>query len=155
MWPFEEETRAIKSGIAIACLIMLPFLLLFRLLGFVFATAVQEREFQKDAGRWNFPPPPPRPDDQQKRKSFSASAPKSDPFSKHRSNLGVEKGASKDEIKKKYRTLSKAVHPDKVPESQKPKAEEDFKKLNEAYNVLMNERETRNQDSAIKPKYWG
>jgi len=47
--------------------------------------------------------------------------------------LGVSKNASQDEIKKKYRQLSKSLHPD-VNKSEN--AESEFKELNEAYSVL-------------------
>ncbi|EXJ24122.1 Chaperone protein DnaJ [Alkalibacterium sp. AK22] len=47
--------------------------------------------------------------------------------------LGVSKDASKDEIKKAYRKLSKKHHPDI---SDDPDADETFKKISEAYEVL-------------------
>lgn len=48
--------------------------------------------------------------------------------------LGVNKTATQDEIKKVYRKLAKQYHPDK--NSGDKKAEERFKELNEAYEVL-------------------
>jgi len=48
--------------------------------------------------------------------------------------LGVEKKASADEIKKAYRKLAVKYHPDKNQGDKK--AEEKFKELNEAYEVL-------------------
>ena len=48
--------------------------------------------------------------------------------------LGVAKGASADEIKKSYRQLALKYHPDRNPDD-KP-AEEKFKELGEAYDVL-------------------
>lgn len=47
--------------------------------------------------------------------------------------LGVSKDASNDEIKRAFRKLAKQYHPDL---SKKPGAEEKFKEVNEAYEVL-------------------
>ena len=48
--------------------------------------------------------------------------------------LGVEKKASENEIKRAYRNLAKKHHPDRNPGDKK--AEEKFKEINEAYQVL-------------------
>lgn len=57
--------------------------------------------------------------------------------------LGIQKGASEDEIKKAYRKKAKQCHPDVNPDD--PKAEEKFKEVNEAYEVL--------SDSTKKARY--
>lgn len=53
--------------------------------------------------------------------------------------LGVSKSASKDEIKKAYRKLALAFHPD---HNKSPGAEEKFKEINEAYAVLSGKEKT-------------
>ena len=48
--------------------------------------------------------------------------------------LGVDKGASDDEIKKAFRQQAKKYHPDLHPGDKE--AEAKFKEINEAYEVL-------------------
>ncbi len=50
--------------------------------------------------------------------------------------LGVKKDASTDEIKQAYRRLAKQHHPDLRLEKDKSRAGEQFKEINEAYEVL-------------------
>ncbi|WP_113927497.1 molecular chaperone DnaJ [Bacillus sp. P14.5] len=57
--------------------------------------------------------------------------------------LGVENGASKDEIKKAYRKLSKKYHPDINKEAD---ANEKFKEISEAYEVLSDEQKRAQYD---------
>src|SRR6476646_7353059 len=49
--------------------------------------------------------------------------------------LGVERNVADEEIKRAYRKLAVKFHPDKNPDD--PHAEEKFKELGEAYDVLM------------------
>src|SRR3954463_4126778 len=48
--------------------------------------------------------------------------------------LGVDKKAGQEEIKKAYRKLARQYHPDRNPGD--PKAEERFKEISEAHDVL-------------------
>ena len=51
--------------------------------------------------------------------------------------LGVDPNASQVEIKERYRFLANAYHPDKFPnDAHKQHAEEEFKKINQAYQVI-------------------
>src|SRR6266513_4694853 len=49
--------------------------------------------------------------------------------------LGVDRNVSEEDIKRAYRKLAVKFHPDKNPDD--PHAEEKFKELGEAYDVLM------------------
>ena len=49
--------------------------------------------------------------------------------------LGVSRGSTEEEIKRSYRKLAVKFHPDKNPDD--PQAEEKFKEIGEAYDVLM------------------
>ena len=57
--------------------------------------------------------------------------------------LGVSKSASKDEIKKAYRKLSKKYHPDI---NKEPDADEKFKEVKEAYEVLSDDQKRSHYD---------
>lgn len=57
--------------------------------------------------------------------------------------LGVDRNATADEIKKAYRRLARQYHPDV---NKAPDAEEKFKEIKEAYDVLSDEQKRSNYD---------
>ena len=69
--------------------------------------------------------------------------------------LGVEKGASAEEIKKAYRKSAMKDHPDRNPGDKE--AEEKFKELGEAYEVLSNDDKRSRYDqfgfAGVDPNY--
>lgn len=52
--------------------------------------------------------------------------------------LGIDRSASKEEVKRSYHHLAHQFHPDKNPGN--PAAEEHFKRITEAYNVLQDDK---------------
>ena len=63
--------------------------------------------------------------------------------------LGVDKNATPDEIKKAYRTQVKKCHPDLHPGDNA--AAEKFKELNEAHEVLSDDKKRKNYDTYGDP----
>ncbi|MDD2272270.1 MAG: DnaJ C-terminal domain-containing protein [Desulfuromonadaceae bacterium] len=59
--------------------------------------------------------------------------------------LGLEKGASPDEIKKAFRKLAVKYHPDRNPDNKD--AEDKFKEINEAYAVLSDPEKKQQYDT--------
>ena len=60
--------------------------------------------------------------------------------------LGVSKNATADEVKKAYRNLALKYHPDRVTADKKKEAEERFKEISEAYEVLIEPQKRANYD---------
>lgn len=59
--------------------------------------------------------------------------------------LGITKSASKDEIKKAYRDLARKYHPDLNPDNKN--AEDKFKEIQEAYEVLYDDQKRQQYDT--------
>ncbi len=69
--------------------------------------------------------------------------------------MGIQKGATDDEIKKAYRQLAKKYHPDLNPDNKE--AEAKFKEVNEAYEVLSDKDKRARYDqfghAGVDPNY--
>lgn len=68
--------------------------------------------------------------------------------------LGIQEGASPDEIRSAFRQLAFEHHPDKNPGNEKW-AEERFKEINEAYGVLGDEAKKREYDAFRQGRFAG
>ncbi|CAM9876351.1 unnamed protein product, partial [Heterosigma akashiwo] len=66
--------------------------------------------------------------------------------------LGLAKGADENEVKRAYRKMAVKWHPDKNPDN-KEEAEQQFKKVSEAYEVLSDPEKRRMYDQYGKDGY--
>ena len=70
--------------------------------------------------------------------------------------LGVEKSATKDEIKKAYKKLAMKFHPDRASEENKKEYEEKFKEISQAASVLGDEKKRQQYDQfGSNPSFGG
>ena len=60
--------------------------------------------------------------------------------------LGVERDATKEEIKKQYRKLAKEIHPDRTKDAS---TEEEMAEINKAYEVLSDEEKKERYDKFL------
>lgn len=65
----------------------------------------------------------------------------------HYKTLGVEESTDQAGIKKSFRKLSREFHPDLNPNN--PEAEEQFKRINEAYSILSDPSKRASYDAAL------
>ena len=61
--------------------------------------------------------------------------------------LGVDRNATKDDLKKAYRKLAMQYHPDRNPDNKE--AEEKFKEAAEAYEILSDDDKKARYDRSI------
>ncbi|KAF8475147.1 hypothetical protein DFH94DRAFT_635407 [Russula ochroleuca] len=62
--------------------------------------------------------------------------------------LGVQRDATDDQIRKAYKKRALQTHPDRVPQEQKTAAGDEFRKVNNAYEVLIDASKRRAYDAA-------
>ena len=67
--------------------------------------------------------------------------------------LGVDEKATTEQIKKRFRLLARQYHPDRNPD--RPDAEERFKVIQEAYDVLSNEEKRKQYDLRRREPFGG
>ena len=70
------------------------------------------------------------------------------PVNDYYADLGVARDASPEDIKRAYRKAARRLHPDVNPG---PEAEEQFKKVSQAYDVLSDADKKRSYDAGADP----
>lgn len=70
----------------------------------------------------------------------------------HYDTLGVSPTCTDQELKKAYRKLALRFHPDKNPSKE---AEDNFKRINDAYGILSDPKKRKEYDQSLKPKING
>src|SRR5688500_9471361 len=65
--------------------------------------------------------------------------------------LGVERSASEQEIRDRFRKLARESHPDRYKGNDKAEAERKFQTLTEAVNVLTNAAKRKQHDAELSP----
>lgn len=130
-----QLSGALKLGYYLGYICVLPFVILFKLVVIIVNASAARIQARAQS---NIPPNPPRPEPPPwTQEQYSPPPPPPpDPMDKYRAILGVPKNANKEQIKKRYRFMSQLCHPDKVADHLKDEAEEEFKRLIEAYRVL-------------------
>jgi curved DNA-binding protein CbpA len=63
--------------------------------------------------------------------------------------LGVPQNATTEQIRKRFIELARKLHPDRFAADAKPKAEEDFQKITEAFNTLSDPNRRREHDQEL------
>ena len=67
--------------------------------------------------------------------------------------LGVSRDATDEEIKKAYRKLSRKYHPDaNVGNPNQAAFEEKFKEVQQAYNLIMDQRQGKTREAALSSR---
>ena len=69
--------------------------------------------------------------------------------------LGIEKNATKEQIKKTFKKLAMKYHPDRAPKNKKEEYEEKFKEINEAVSVLGDDKKRQQYDQFGSSSFQG
>ena len=72
-------------------------------------------------------------------------------MNKYHQILGIDQAASQEEIKKAFRRMASLYHPDHNPQNP-GEAEEKFKEINQAYEVLIDGARRRQYDRLIRQR---